>query len=52
VPYILPIFGSTLLHNRDGIKFAKETAEKYGPVYRAHLFGKVARMKRSLMFYA
>ncbi|SAL99055.1 hypothetical protein [Absidia glauca] len=41
VPYILPLFGSTLLHNRNELKFAKETAEKYGPVYRAHLFGKI-----------
>ncbi|CAO3593371.1 unnamed protein product [Absidia cylindrospora] len=41
VPYVLPIFGSTLSYRKDENKFAKETALKYGPVYRAHLFGKV-----------
>ncbi|KAI8330781.1 cytochrome P450 [Chlamydoabsidia padenii] len=41
VPYVMPVLGSTLDNNRDKLKFAKETAEKYGPVYRAHLYGKI-----------
>ncbi|CAO3609079.1 unnamed protein product [Cunninghamella blakesleeana] len=41
VPYVWPVIGSTKIYNKDQHKFAKETSEKYGPVYRAHLFGQV-----------
>ncbi|KAI9308262.1 cytochrome P450 [Cunninghamella echinulata] len=41
VPYFWPIVGSTRVYNKDQLKFVKETSEKYGPVYRAHLFGKI-----------
>ncbi|ORX50564.1 cytochrome P450 [Hesseltinella vesiculosa] len=41
VPYTWPIFGSTVLYNKNKTGFLKACDEKYGSVYKAHLFGKI-----------
>ncbi|KAI8062563.1 cytochrome P450 [Gongronella butleri] len=40
VPYTWPIIGSTVEYNKDKKAFTKKCHDKYGPVFRAHLFGR------------
>lgn len=40
VPYSIPFIGHSLQLQRDGVKFAKEMAAKYGDSYTIYLLGK------------
>lgn len=48
IPYTFPFIGSTLEYLADTEAFAKKYSDLYGPVFKAHLFGKVKRSKRMM----
>lgn len=41
IPHRFPFIGSTLEYLADTEAFAKKYTDLYGPVFKAHLFGKV-----------
>lgn len=41
IPHRFPFIGSTLEYLADTEAFAKKYSDLYGPVFKAHLFGKV-----------
>ncbi|KAJ8656501.1 hypothetical protein O0I10_007824 [Lichtheimia ornata] len=41
VPYTWPLIGSTPSFNRDPVAFVEKWSQEYGPVFRAHLQGRI-----------
>lgn len=41
MPYTWPLIGSTPAFNRDPVAFVEKWTQEYGPVFRAHLQGRV-----------
>lgn len=41
MPYTWPLIGSTPSFNRDPVAFVEKWSQEYGPVFRAHLQGRI-----------
>lgn len=43
VPYVLPFIGSSPEYRKDPKAFLDKWTAKFGPVFRAHIFGRVCQ---------